>query len=166
MLMNKSVCLVLLILELSKILMYQFWYDYIKSKYNEKSKLCYMDTDSFVIYIKTDDNYKDIAEDVETRFDNLNYELDIPLPKGKNKIIIGLMKYELGEKIMRKCAGLRVKTYSYLIDDGSEDKKAKGTKKCVIKRKLKFENYKNCLEATQLENKTNHLGKIKLAQNT
>ena len=92
-----------------------------------------MDTDSFVVYIKTNDNYKDIAEDVETRFDNSNYELDIPLPKGKNKIIIGLMKYELGEKIMRKCAGLRVKTYSYLIDDGSEDKKVKGTKKCVIK---------------------------------
>ena len=73
------------------------------------------------------------------------------------------MKDELGGKIMTKFVGLRAKTYSYLIDDGSEDKKAKGTKKCVIKRKLKFENYKNCLEATQLENKTNHLGKIKLA---
>ena len=155
-LMNKPVHLGLSILELSKILMYEFWYDYVKPKYGEKVKLCYMDTDSFIVYIKTDDIYKDIAEDVETRFDTSNYELDRPLPKGKNKKVIGLMKDELGGKIMTKFVGLRAKTYSYLIDDGSEDKKAKGTKKCVIKRKLKFENYKNCLEATQLDNKTNY----------
>ena len=61
---------------------------------------------------------------------------------------------------MTKFVGSRAKTYSYLTDDSSEDKKAKSTKKCVIKRKLKFENYKNCSEATQLENKTNHLEKI------
>ena len=72
------------------------------------------------------------------------------------------MKDELGGKIMKKFVGLRAKTYSYLIDDGSENKKAKGTKKCVIKIKLKFENYKNCLEATQLDNKINYLKKIKL----
>ena len=60
---------------------------------------------------------------------------------------------------MTKFVGLREKTYSYLIDEGSEDKKAKGTKKHVIKRKLKFENYKNCLKATQLENKVNYLEK-------
>ena len=71
------------------------------------------------------------------------------------------MKYELSGKIMIEFVGLRAKTYSYLIDDSSEDKKAKGTKKCVIKRKLKFENYKNCLEATQLENKINHLERNK-----
>ena len=69
------------------------------------------------------------------------------------------MREELGRKIMKTFVGLRVKTYSYLIDDSSEDKKVKGTKKCAIKRNLKFENYKNCLEATQLENKINHLGK-------
>ena len=63
------------------------------------------------------------------------------------------MKDELGGKTITKFVGLRVKRYSYLIDLGSEDKKAKGTKKCVIKRKLKFENSKNCLEATQLDNK-------------
>ena len=67
--MNKSVYLGLSILELSKILMYEFWYDYVKPKYGEKAKLCYMDTDSFIVYIKTDDIYKDIAEDVETRLD-------------------------------------------------------------------------------------------------
>ena len=116
-----------------------------------------MDTDSFIVYIKTDDIYKGIAEDVETKFDTSNYELDKPLPKIKNKKVIGLMKDELGEKIMKEFVGLRAKTYSYLIDDGSEDKKAKGTKKCVIKRKLKFQDYKNCLEAAQIERKINYL---------
>ena len=74
------------------------------------------------------------------------------------------MKDELGGKIMTKFVGLRAKTYSCLIDDGSEDKKAKGTKKCVIKRKTKFENYKICLEATQLENKKIIQKKSKLTQ--
>ena len=101
-----------------------------------------MDTNSFIAYIKTDDLYKDIA-DVETRFDTSNYELECnsnerPLPKGKNKKVIGLTKDELGRKIMTKFVGLRAKTYSYLIDDSSEYKKAKGTKKCAIKRKLKL----------------------------
>ena len=72
------------------------------------------------------------------------------------------MKDELREKIMTKVVGLRTKTYSYLIDDGSEDKKARDTKKCVIKRKLKFVNYKNCLEATQLDNKIFYLERMKL----
>ena len=130
-------------------------------------KCCYIDTDSFIVYIKTDDIYKDIAEDVETRFDTFNYELecnsiDRPLPEGNNKKVIGLMKDELGEKIVTKLVGLRAKTYSNLIDDDSEDKKAKGTIKCVIKRKLKFGNYKNCLEATRLENKINYLEKNKI----
>ena len=80
-LINKYVYLRLPILELSKTLMYEFWYDYVKPKYGEKAKLCYMDTDSFIAYTKTDDIYKDIAEDVETGFDTSNYELDRPLPK-------------------------------------------------------------------------------------
>ena len=127
--------------------MYEFWYDYVKPKYGEKVKLCYTDTYSFIVYIKTGNMYKDIAEDAETRFDTSNYELecnsiDRPLPKGKKKKVIGLLKNELGGKIMTKIVGLSAKTYSYLIDDSSEDKKAKDTKKCVIKRKLKFESYK------------------------
>ena len=73
-LMNKPMYLGLSILELSKILMYEFWYDYVKPKYGENAKLCYMDTDSFIVHVKTDDIYKDIAEDVETRFDTSNYE--------------------------------------------------------------------------------------------
>ena len=103
-------------------------YDYVKPKYEERAKLCYMDTDSFVAYIKTDDIYKDIAEDVETRFDTSNYELNRPIPKGENKKVTGLIKEKLGRKIMKEFIGLREKTYNYLIDDGSELKKAKGTK--------------------------------------
>ena len=83
---------------------------------------------------KADDIYKDIAEDVETRFDTSDYELDRPLPKWKNKNIIGLMKDKLGGKIMTKFVGLRAKTYSCLIDDGSEDIKAKDTKECHKKK--------------------------------
>ena len=78
--MNKPVYLGLSIVELSKILMYEFYYDYVKPKYGEKVKLCYMGTDGFIVYIKADDIYKDIAEDVETRFDTSNYELDRLLP--------------------------------------------------------------------------------------
>ena len=81
------------------------------------------------------------------------------MPKEKNEKVIALLKDELGEKIMKEFLGSRGKTYSYLMDDSSEDKKTKGTKTCAIKGKLKFENYKNCLEATQLENKINHLEK-------
>ena len=97
-----------------------------------------MDTDSFIVYKKTNCIYKGIAVEVETRFGSSNCQLERPLTKGKNKKVIGLMKDELGGKIITKFVGLRAKSYSYLIDDGSEDKKAKGTKKCVAKRKLKF----------------------------
>ena len=132
--MNKTVYLGLSILELSKILMNEFWYDYVKPKYGEKTKLRYMDKDSFIVYIKTDDIYKDIGENVETRCDTSNNDLYKQLPKGKNKKVIGLMKDKLSEKIMVKFLGLRAKTSSYLIDDGSKDV----SKKCVIKGKLKF----------------------------
>ena len=160
--MNKHVCLGLSILEFSKILMYEFWYDYVKPIYCEKATLYYMGTGSFTVSIITDDIYKDTAEDVETRYDTLNYELDRALPKGRNKKVIGLMKGELDGNIMAKFVGLRAKTYSYLVDDGSEDKKAKNTKKCFIKRKLKFENYKKCFKATQFNKKVNYLQKNKI----
>ena len=117
-----------------------------------------MDTDRLIVYIKMDDVYNDIAEDVKTRLNTSSYELDRPLPKGKNKKVIELMKDQLGRKIMTKFVGLRAKTYSYLIDDGSENK-AKGTKMCVIKIKIKSENYKDCLEATQLDYRINYLEK-------
>ena len=72
------------------------------------------------------------------------------------------MKDQLGGKYMTKFFGLRAKTYNYLINDGSEDEKSKGARKCAIKRKLKFKNYKNRLRATQLENKIKHLEKTKI----
>ena len=143
--MNKPIYLGLSILDISKILMYEFWYDYMKPKYGNDVKLCYMDTDNFIMNIKTEDFYKDIANDVEKRFDTSNYECNRPLPTGKDKKVIGLMKDELGGKIIKEFVTLRPKTYSYSTDDGKEDKKAKGTKKCVIKRMIKFNDYKNFL---------------------
>ena len=143
--MYKPIYLGLSILEISKLLMYKFWYDYMNPKYGDKVKLCYMDTDSFIMNIKIEDFYKDMANDVEKRFDTSNYECDRPLPTGKNKKVIGLMKDELGGRIITEFIALRPKTYSYLTDDCKEDKKAKGTKKFVIKRMIKFDDYKNCL---------------------
>ena len=143
--MNKPIYLGLSILEISKTLMYEFWYDYMKPKYNDSIKLCYMDTDSFIMNIKTNNIYEDIASDVENRFDTSNYEVNRPLPMGKNKKVIGLMKDELGGKIITEFVTLRPKTYSFLTDDGKEDKKAKGTKKCVIKKMINFNDYKKCL---------------------
>ena len=142
--MNKPIYLGLLILDIGKILMYEFWYDYMKPKYNDNMKLCYMDTDSFIMNIKTNDFYKDISNDVEKRFDTSNYKVNRPLSTGKNKKVISLMKDELGGKIITEFVTLRPNTYSYLTD-GKEDKKAKGTKKCEIKRMIKFDDYKNCL---------------------
>ena len=141
--MNKSAYLGLSILETSKIVMYEIWYDYVKLKYGEKAKLCFMDPDSFIIFVKAEDIYVDIAKDVETRSDISNYELDRPLAKGENKTVIGLMRDELGEKIMMEFTALRPETYSYLTDDNETE------------RKLKFENFKHCLESIQFKNKIN-----------
>ena len=91
---------------------------------------------------KTDDIYQDVSQDIETRFDTSNYELDKPLTKRKNKKVIGLINDELGEQIMTEFVGLRAKTYIYLIHDCSEDEKSKSTKKFVIKIKLTFQDYK------------------------
>ena len=95
--------------------------------------------------IKTNDFYKDIANDVENRFDTSNYEVNRPLPTGKNKKIIGLMKDELGGKIITEFVTFRPKTYFFLTDDGKEDKKSKGTKKCITKKMIKFNDYEKCL---------------------
>ena len=99
--------------------MYEFWFDSMEPKYGDNVKLCYMDTDSFITHIKTEDFYKDIADDVEKRFDTSNYgtECDRPLPKAKNRKN-GLLEDELvGEKVMKEFIALRPKTYSYLTDD-------------------------------------------------
>ena len=158
--MIKPLYLGMSILDISKTLMYEFWYDYINPKYGDRAKLCYTDTDSFIIYIKTEDFFEDISNDVERWFDTSNYDKNDkrPLPIGKNKKVPGLFKDELGGKIMTEVVALRPKTYAYLIDGYDDDdddddyeknkiinKKAKGTKKCVIKRTFIFKNYKDCL---------------------
>ena len=144
--MNKPVYIGMSVWDISKTLMYKFWYDYIKPKYEDKAKLCYMDTDSFVIHIITEDLYKDIANDVERWFDISNYDYNDkrPFPMRKNKKVIGLFKDELGGKIMKEFCALRPKVCVYLMNDNIEKKKAKGTKKCVIKSKT-FENYADSL---------------------
>ena len=83
--MKKPVYLGLSILNLSKTLMYGFWYDYFKPKYGENTKLCFIDTDFFIVHVKTDDIYKDVAEDVKTKFDTSNHQLNRHLSKEKNK---------------------------------------------------------------------------------
>ena len=117
------------ILDISKALMYKFWYDYIKPKYGDKAELCDTDTDSFVIHIITEDFCEDISNDVEIWYDTSNYVKndERPLPTGENKKV-RLFKNELGGKIIKEFCAFRAKTYSYLMDDNSEAKKAKGTK--------------------------------------
>ena len=130
--MNKPIYLGLSILDISKITMYEFWYDYVKIKHEDKARLCYMYTDSFVVNIKTKDFYKDISQDVNKRFDTF----DRPLPTGINKKVTGLMKDELGGDIFTKFVALIPKEYSYVTNDFIEMKKTKGTKKCVVNKML------------------------------
>ena len=143
---NKPVYFGQVILALSKIVMYEFHYNYMVPKYGlEKLKLCYMDTDSLIYDIKTEDFYEDIADDIPARFDTSGYCPNRPLPVGLNKKVIGLMKDELGGKIMTDFVALRPKLYSYKKLDGLEDKKCKRIKKCVVKKALTFEDYMTCL---------------------
>ena len=128
--MNKPIYLGMLLLDISKTFMYEFLDNSIKPKYQDKAKRCYMDTDRFVIHIKTEYFYENIANDVEEWFDTSNYDENgkRPPPVGKNKKLIGRFKDELPEKIIKDFVALRAKTYSYLINDDSEHKKAKGKK--------------------------------------
>ena len=135
------------ILDITKTLMYEFWYDYVKPKCHYKAKLCYMDTNSFVINIFTEDFFKDINNDVERWFDTSNYDENDkrPLQIGINKKVIGMFKDELGGKIIKEFCALRAKKYTYLMDGDSENKNAEGVKRCIVKRRLMFENYKDSL---------------------
>ena len=125
-----------------------------------KCKFCYKDTDNFIVHVKTEDIYEDIAEDIEKSFDTSEFELIRPLPTGKNRKLIGLMKDKLlSGQIIKEW---KTKTYSYLKDNNYEDKNAKSTKKCVIKRKRTIQYFQNCLEAAQIENEINHSEKNKI----
>ena len=119
--MTKPLYLGMSILDISKILMYKFWYDYIDPKYGDGAKLCDMDTDSFIIYIITEDFFEDICNDVEKWFDTSNYDKNDkrPLPIGKNKKVPGLFRDELGGKTITEVVAFRPKAYSYLDDDGN-----------------------------------------------
>ena len=132
--MNKPIYLGFSTLEVSKTLMYEFWYDYMKAKYAERAKLYYTETDSFIIRSETQDVYEDIAPDVDKWFDTSNYIIDRPLPMGKNKKVLCRSKDELGGRIMTEFVGLRPKIYFFLIDDFQEKKKNKGTKKFLVKK--------------------------------
>ena len=150
--MVKPLYLGMSILDISKTLMYEFWYDYVKPKYKDKAKLCCMDTDSFAINIFTKDFFEDISNDVERWFDTSNYDKNgkRPLSVGMNKKVIGMFKDELGGKIMKEFCGLRVKTYTYLMDDDSKKKKATGIKKCVIKRRKLYVLNLSCLKTIKI----------------
>ena len=177
--MNKPVDLGQAILDLSKTLMYEFHYDYMRSKYGSKVNLCYMDTESFVYEIETECFYRDIAKDVKKRFDTKGYSKDDnrPLPIGENKKVIDPMKDELRGKIMTDFVALRAKMYAYRkIDKEVEEKRCKGTKKCVVSEGLTFDDYKTCLlngetvyrEQMLLENKKHEVytvNKHKIALN-
>ena len=154
--MNKPIYLVQAILDISKNLMYEFWYDYIKPKDCDNARLCFMDTDSFIMHVKTEDFYKDISNDLDKWFDTSNYDKNDnrPLEIGKNKKVIDKFKDELGGKIMTEFCALTAKAYSFLLDDYNDgdyeknkiiNKKAKGTKKCIVKREITFKNFVDAL---------------------
>ena len=146
-LMNKPIYLGMCILDLSKIIMYDFHYNYIKSKYADKAKLLFTDTDSLMYEIETEDFYKDISGDVKDRFDTSDYPENHPsgIPTGENKKVLGMMKDEVAGKIIKEFVGLRSKLYSFVMDDGGETKKCKGIKKQVVESSIRHEHYKTCL---------------------
>ena len=144
---DKPVYLGMCILDLSKTLMYDFHYNYIKKKYGDKAKLLLTDTDSLMYEIQTEDFYKDNSEDVKDRFDTSNYPLDHPsgILSGINKKVLGMFKDEANGDIIDEFVGLRAKLYSYKMFEGEESKKCKGVKKSVVKKSITHEDYKTCL---------------------
>ena len=149
--MNKPVYPGQAILDISTTLMYEFYYDYLKIKYADKVKLCYTDTDSFIMYVESDDFYEDLACDVNERFDTSSYSKDTNRPKaaGVNKKLLRMMKDELRDDEMIESVNMCAKLYSYAkqTPDGKvvKNKKAKGTKKCVKKQCLSHQDFKDAV---------------------
>ena len=145
--MNKPVYLGMCILDLSKTIMYDFHYNYIKPKYGAKAKLLFTDTDSFMYEIETEDFYKDISKDVKDRFDTSDYPENHPsgIPTGINKKVLGMFKDEAAGKRIKEFVGLRAKLYSFIMEDGKENKRCKGVKKQVVESSITHEDYKTCL---------------------
>ena len=146
-LMNKPVYLGACILDLSKTIMYEFHYNYIKPKYGDKAKLLFTDTDSLMYEIETEDFYKDISKDVKDRFDTSNYPKNHPsgIATGINNKVLGMVKDEAGGKIIKEFVGLWAKLYSYKMHEGEESKKCKGVKRQVVATSITHEDYKTCL---------------------
>ena len=134
-----------IILELSTYLMYDFYYNVLKKRYGEKIKLLFTDTDSLVLEIETEDIYKDMSEQKQ-HYDFSEYPKDHFLYNNENQAVVGKFKDELNGKIITEFVGLRSKLYSLKTQDGKEKKVAKGVKMCVIKKELKFKNYKDTLD--------------------
>ena len=145
--MNKPVYVGMCILDLSKTIMYEFHYNYIKPKYGDKAILLFTDTDSLMYEIQTEDFYKDISGDVKDRFDTSDYPPNHPsgIPSGCNKKVLGMFKDEVGGKIIDEFVGLRSKLYSFKMLEGNEAKKCKGVTKSVVKKSIAHEDYKTCL---------------------
>ena len=145
--MNKPVYLGMCILDLSKTIMYDFHYNYIKPKYGDKAKLLFTDTDSLMYEIETEDFYKDISGDVKDRFDTSHYPENHPsgIPMGINKKVLGMFKDEVAGKNIIEFVGLRAKLYSLKMEEGKESKKCKGVKKQVVESSITHEDYKTCL---------------------
>ena len=145
--MNKPVYLGMCILDLSKTIMYDFHYNYIKPKYGAKAKLLFTDTDSLMYEIETEDFYKDISKDVKDRFDTSDYPENHPsgIPTGINKKVLGMFKDEAAGKRIKEFVGLRAKLYSFIMEDGKENKRCKGVKKQVVESSITHEDYKTCL---------------------
>ena len=125
--------------------MYEFWYNYIKQNMEKKQNYPTQTRTALSCILKQKIFYKGIAPDVNKWFDTSGYVVDRPLPIGKNKKVLCKFKDELGRRIITEFVGVRTKTYSFLIDDFEEKKKNKGTKKCIVKRILKFNDYKDWL---------------------
>jgi hypothetical protein len=144
---DKPIYLGMSILDLSKTLMYDFHYNYVKKKYGDRAKLLFTDTDSLAYEIKTEDFYADISNDVEQLFDTSEYSKDHPsgIKTGVNKKVIGMFKDEAAGKQIAEFVGLRAKLYSYKMLAGKENKKCKGIKKNVVENTITHEDYKNCL---------------------
>ena len=149
---DKPIYLGMCILDLSKTLMYDFHYNYIKNKYGDRAKLLFTDTDSLAYEIKTEDFYADIAADVESRFDTSEYPKDHPatitagFKVGVNKKVIGMFKDEAAGKQIEEFVGLRAKLYSYkVLGETDGHKKCKGVKKNVVKKSITHDDYKDCL---------------------
>ena len=128
---NKPAYIGMFILELSKIIMYEFYYDCIKNKCNNKSKLLFTDTDSFMYESKTEDVYEDFSSDIEM-FDFSNYLTKSKYYDVSNKLVIGKMKDETGGVAIEESIKLKSKMYSFLVDGNSEHKKSKGVNRNAV----------------------------------